>query len=240
MALVLTAVREHLLALWRCYSRPAVEVAAAAVSHLQRIGGVRAAMTFPGINTLRGSSAADSGRVARPSAEPRLQPDQVLVRMQEWPLGSYLELRAMPMSVRSARLHARNILREWRMGALADTVELLVSEIDHQRGTRISQHRASAARDRAGIACATYKTLAHFGPAQRPDPGMGRRSSPSPTSGRGARRRGRAGTAAGRGPQHAVGLLCAGRAGREDRLGRVCSVRHSAAPPPGLYYASGR
>ena len=35
----------------------------------------------------------------------------------------------MPMSVRSARLHAKNILREWSMGALADTVELLVSEI---------------------------------------------------------------------------------------------------------------
>jgi anti-sigma regulatory factor (Ser/Thr protein kinase) len=49
--------------------------------------------------------------------------------MQEWPLRSYLELRALPASVRSARLHARAILGEWHLGAFADTVELLVSEI---------------------------------------------------------------------------------------------------------------
>ena len=86
-------------------------------------------MTVPEIDTLCGSSAAYSRRVAKPSAEPALQPDRELVRMQEWPLRSYLELRALPASVRSARLHARNILHEWRMGALADTAELLVSEI---------------------------------------------------------------------------------------------------------------
>jgi len=49
--------------------------------------------------------------------------------MQEWPLRSYLELRARPASVRSARLHARTILAEWHLAAFADTVELLVSEI---------------------------------------------------------------------------------------------------------------
>ena len=49
--------------------------------------------------------------------------------MQEWPLRSYLELPALPASVRPARLYAKNILYQWRMAALADTVELLVSEI---------------------------------------------------------------------------------------------------------------
>jgi Histidine kinase-like ATPase domain len=49
--------------------------------------------------------------------------------MQEWPLRSYLELRALPASVRSARRHARATLGEWHLGAFADTVELLVSEI---------------------------------------------------------------------------------------------------------------
>jgi Histidine kinase-like ATPase domain len=49
--------------------------------------------------------------------------------MQEWPLRSYLELRAVPTSARSARQHARNVLREWQLDDLADTVELLVSEI---------------------------------------------------------------------------------------------------------------
>ena len=49
--------------------------------------------------------------------------------MQEWPLRSYLELPAAPKSARSARQHARSVLREWHLGAPADTVELLVSEI---------------------------------------------------------------------------------------------------------------
>jgi hypothetical protein len=86
-------------------------------------------MTFSWIDTLYGASAARSSRVGRLCAEPALQPHQELVRMREWPLRSHLELRALPVSVRSARLHAKNILHEWRMAALADTVELLVSEI---------------------------------------------------------------------------------------------------------------
>jgi anti-sigma regulatory factor (Ser/Thr protein kinase) len=49
--------------------------------------------------------------------------------MQDWPLRSYLELRALPTSVASARRRARNVLSQWGMGALTDTVELLVSEI---------------------------------------------------------------------------------------------------------------
>jgi len=49
--------------------------------------------------------------------------------MQEWPLRSYLELPAVPTSARSARQHARSVLRQWRLAAPADTVELLVSEI---------------------------------------------------------------------------------------------------------------
>ena len=49
--------------------------------------------------------------------------------MQEWPLLSHIELRALPASVRSARLHTKSILHEWRLGGLADTAELLVSEI---------------------------------------------------------------------------------------------------------------
>ena len=86
-------------------------------------------MTVPGIDTLRGSSFACSDRVPGLSAAPALQPCQDLARMQEWPLHSYLELRALPASVRSARLHARNSLRKWDMAYLADTAELLVSEI---------------------------------------------------------------------------------------------------------------
>jgi len=88
-------------------------------------------MAIPGIDTLRGSSSARSSRVAKFSAEPApaLQPGQELVRMQEWPLLSHVELQALPASVRSARLHTKSILHGWRLGALADTAELLVSEI---------------------------------------------------------------------------------------------------------------
>jgi anti-sigma regulatory factor (Ser/Thr protein kinase) len=87
-------------------------------------------MTVPEIDTLCWSSVAYSRRVARfPAGEAATQPGQELARRQEWPLRSYLELRALPASVRCARLHAKNILCEWRVGALTDTVELLVSEI---------------------------------------------------------------------------------------------------------------
>jgi Histidine kinase-like ATPase domain len=87
-------------------------------------------MTVPRIDALRGfSSAAHSSPVAALSAEPPLPPSRELARMQQWPLHGGLELRALPASVRSARLQARNLLQEWRMGALADTAELLVSEM---------------------------------------------------------------------------------------------------------------
>ena len=86
-------------------------------------------MTVPEIDTLRGFAAARSGRAADLSAEPGLLPGREIARMQQWPLHSHLELRAVPASVRSARLHARNLLHEWRLGCLADTAELLVSEM---------------------------------------------------------------------------------------------------------------
>jgi hypothetical protein len=86
-------------------------------------------MTVPGIDMLFGSSGAYSCPIAGVAVGPALGPDQELSGMQEWPLRSYLKLRALPASVRSARLHAKNILHEWGMEALADTVELLVSEL---------------------------------------------------------------------------------------------------------------
>lgn len=46
-----------------------------------------------------------------------------------WPLSTYLELAAMPSAVPCARLHARQVAWEWGLGALAETVELVVSEI---------------------------------------------------------------------------------------------------------------
>jgi anti-sigma regulatory factor (Ser/Thr protein kinase) len=86
-------------------------------------------MTIPGIDALQGSSAASFGRAAKLPAEPALQPSQELARMQEWPLLCHVELRALPASARFARLHTKTILHRWCLGALADTAELVVSEI---------------------------------------------------------------------------------------------------------------
>jgi anti-sigma regulatory factor (Ser/Thr protein kinase) len=45
------------------------------------------------------------------------------------PLRSYLELGALPTAVPCARLHARHLLWEWELSGLAETTELLVSEL---------------------------------------------------------------------------------------------------------------
>jgi len=68
-----------------------------------------------------------------------------------WPLRTYLELAALPTAVPCARLHAKNVLHEWHIGPLADTVELVVSEIV------TNAVRASAAVAQHGIGMPTTK-----------------------------------------------------------------------------------
>jgi len=46
-----------------------------------------------------------------------------------WPLRSYLELGALPTAVPCARLHTRHLVWEWGLNDLADSTELLVSEL---------------------------------------------------------------------------------------------------------------
>lgn len=50
-------------------------------------------------------------------------------RRAAWALESYLELGAYPTAVPCARLHARLVVTEWGLGALAGTAELIVSEL---------------------------------------------------------------------------------------------------------------
>lgn len=71
---------------------------------------------------------------------------------QRWPLRSYLELGALPTAVPCARLHTRNVLHEWRLGALADTTKLVVSEI-----------LTNAVRTSAALACENLKTGREIG-----------------------------------------------------------------------------
>jgi anti-sigma regulatory factor (Ser/Thr protein kinase) len=49
--------------------------------------------------------------------------------VDRWPLRSFLELGAYPTAVPCARLHAKHILREWRLADVSDSAELLVSEL---------------------------------------------------------------------------------------------------------------
>lgn len=46
-----------------------------------------------------------------------------------WPLRSHLEFGALPTAVPCARLHTRQMLWEWGLNGLAETAELLVSEL---------------------------------------------------------------------------------------------------------------
>jgi hypothetical protein len=63
--------------------------------------------------------------------------------MQQWPLLSHIELRALPASPRSARLVTKSVLHGWCLGGLAETAELLVSEIvtNAVRASTPSGHR---------------------------------------------------------------------------------------------------
>src|SRR5450759_425690 len=48
---------------------------------------------------------------------------------QDFPLESMLEFRPLPTAAPCARLHAKNMLFEWRLPDLTDDAELLVSEL---------------------------------------------------------------------------------------------------------------
>lgn len=67
--------------------------------------------------------------MARSGTEAAFHADDAADGSRDWPLRSFLELAAFPTAVSCARLHARNILHEWGVAALADTVELVLSEI---------------------------------------------------------------------------------------------------------------
>lgn len=54
------------------------------------------------------------------------------------PLVSYLELAALPTAVTCFRLHARAVALEWGLAALAENIELIVSELV-TNGIRVAQ-----------------------------------------------------------------------------------------------------
>lgn len=48
---------------------------------------------------------------------------------RDWPLADFIELGALAGSAPCARLHARQIVWEWRLDRLSDSVELVVDEL---------------------------------------------------------------------------------------------------------------
>ncbi len=84
-------------------------------------------MTVPRSGALYGPSC--SRQIVRPFSGPPRRLGRKLADLQDSPLRSYLELPAVPASVRTARSHARGVLREWHVEALADTAELIISEM---------------------------------------------------------------------------------------------------------------
>jgi anti-sigma regulatory factor (Ser/Thr protein kinase) len=66
-----------------------------------------------------------------PVPAPTLPPFQraSTVVASSWPLRSSLELGALPTAVPCARLHAKHLAWEWGLAGMAETIELLVSEL---------------------------------------------------------------------------------------------------------------
>ena len=55
--------------------------------------------------------------------------EQAAVPITTWTVQSALAIAALPTATPCARLHARNVACEWGLGDLADTIELVVSEL---------------------------------------------------------------------------------------------------------------
>lgn len=80
------------------------------------------------------ATQATSTTVSRESSQdqdlpvpPPLQPG--LRAAAEWPLHTFLELGALPSAVPCGRLHVRQVLWEWDLSDLSNTVELVAAEL---------------------------------------------------------------------------------------------------------------
>ena len=81
---------------------------------------------------MNGRADVVRGSVTSPKSDPELSSGigpAPIMTVNSLTRGSHLELGAMPGAVPSARLHARLVITEWGLAKLADTVELVVSEL---------------------------------------------------------------------------------------------------------------
>ena len=115
-----------------------------------------------------------------PSADPVLDARRLAARTAAYPHQSHLTLGALPSAVTCARLHARLVLAEWGLKPLAETTELLVSElvtnavrasaglVARHLGLPVVQLWLSA--DREGVLIEVWDADERMPVRQRPDP----------------------------------------------------------------------
>ncbi len=71
-----------------------------------------------------------------------------------WTFQSVLAIGALPTATPCARLHARTIVCEWGLGELADTIELIVSElVSNAVQASMDQDERPRYTDEHGLAC---------------------------------------------------------------------------------------
>jgi anti-sigma regulatory factor (Ser/Thr protein kinase) len=158
-----------------------------------------AAGTAPGSAAVRHPGTGDA---PVPVLPPRYQGVSMSA---QWPLRDYIELGALPGAVPCARLHARQVLWEWRLTGLSDDVELLVSEI-LTNAVQASRALHPVPPVRLWLLADETRVLILVWDASYPHRGP-------------RRRRKRQGTAPGGHDQHTVGLVHPGRNRRESGLG---------------------
>jgi anti-sigma regulatory factor (Ser/Thr protein kinase) len=83
-----------------------------------------------------------------------LIPEQASVPRSQWTFQSVLSIGALPTATPCARLHARNIACEWGLHDLADTIELIVSElVTNAVKASAGQDQRPHYTDEHGLAC---------------------------------------------------------------------------------------
>jgi anti-sigma regulatory factor (Ser/Thr protein kinase) len=144
-----------------------------------------------------------------------MQPSQGMATARPWPLHDFLALGALPSAVPCTRLHTRHLLRELALADLADSVELIVSELI-TNAIQASHAEMWADPIQLWLMSDTTQVLILVWDAS-PHPPMRMNATENVEKG--------PGTAPGRGRQCPVGLVLPTGRGREGRMG---------TGPPGL------
>jgi anti-sigma regulatory factor (Ser/Thr protein kinase) len=80
--------------------------------------------------------------------------ERAAIPRNAWTFQSVLAVGALPTATPCARLHARNIMCEWGLHNLADTIELVVSElVTNAVKASMDQDQRPHYTDEHGLAC---------------------------------------------------------------------------------------